>query len=92
VPVAGIPVTTWSTEPGAVIVTQIDATLEAFFDPSSASRTPMADVQAGRTPQQLPRVDPVAIEAARAGLPQASVLVSLAAGRPLHVSLGIAVP
>lgn len=92
VPVAGIPVTTWSTEPGAVIVTQIDATLEAFFDPSSATRTPMAEVRAGRTPQQLPRVDPVAIEAARAGLPQASVLVSLAAGRPLHVSLGIAVP
>lgn len=91
VPVAGIPVTTWSTNPGDVIVTQIEASLEAYFDPASAVRTALVDVRAGRAPAALPLVDPAAIEDARAGLPQASVVVSLAAGRPLHVSLGIEV-
>lgn len=92
VPVAGIPVTTWSAGPGDVVVTEIDATLEAYFDPASATRVARAQVLAGRSPDVLPLVDPVAIEDARAGLPQASVAISLAAGRPLHVSLGIDVP
>jgi hypothetical protein len=92
VPVSRVPITTWSSGPGDVITTQIEASLEAFFDPASASRTALADVRAGRAPTALPQVDPVAIEDARAGLAQASVAVSLAAGRPLHVSLGIEVP
>lgn len=92
VPVAGIPVTTWSTEPGSVVVTQIEARLEAYFDPASGLRSPLAAVQAGRAPSSLPLVDPEAIESARAGLPQASVAISLAAGRPLHISLGIDIP
>lgn len=92
VPVAGVPVTTWSTEPGDVIVTQIQAELQAVVDPASVTRTPQAALQMGRAPAVLPLVDPVAIEAARAGLPQASVLVNLAAGRPLHVSLGVDLP
>lgn len=89
VPVAGIPVTTWSAEPGDVIVTQIEVTVEAIADPASMTRTPQADVAAGRAPLLLPLVDPAAVETARAGLPQASMVVSLAAGRPLHVSLEI---
>jgi hypothetical protein len=89
VPVAGIPLSTRSAGPGDVIVTQIDATVEAIADPASVTRTPQADVISGRTPSVRPLVDPVALESARAGLPQASVPVSLAAGRPLHVSLGI---
>ncbi|MGE0348861.1 hypothetical protein [Hydrogenophaga sp.] len=89
VPVAGIPVTTWSAGPGDVIVTQIEATVEAIADPASVTRTPQADVIAGRISFAQPLVDPAAIETARAGLPQASAPVSLAAGRPLHVSLGI---
>ena len=32
VSVAGIPVTTWSTEPGAVIVTELDVTIQTVFD------------------------------------------------------------
>lgn len=89
VPVAGIPVTTWSAEPGDVIVTQIEVTVEAIADPASATRTPQAHVATGRAPLLLPLVDPAAIETARAGLPQTSTVVSLAAGRPLHVSLAI---
>lgn len=89
VPVAGIPVTTWSTGPGDVVITQIQAELQAVADPARITRTPQATVQLGRAPKTLPLVDPVAIEAARAGLPQASALINLAAGRPLHVSLGV---
>lgn len=89
VPVAGIPVTTWSSGPGDVVVTQIPAELQAVVDPFSVTRTPQSVLQAGRAPTAFPLVDPAAIETARAGLPQASVLVSLAAGRPLHVSLGV---
>ena len=92
VPVAGIPVTTWSSEPGDVVVTQMPAEVQAVVDPASVTRTPQSVLQAGRTPSALPLVDPAAIETARAGLPQASVLVSLAAGRPLHVSLGVDLP
>lgn len=92
VPVAGIPVTTWSAEPGDVIVTQIEVTVEAIAEPASLTRTSQLDVAAGRAPLLLPLVDPVAIETARAGLPQASTVVSLAAGRPLFVSLEIPLP
>ncbi len=92
VPVAGIPVTTWSTEPGDVIVTQMSAELQAVADPVSVVRTPQGAVQMGRSPSVLPVVDPSAIESAREGLPQASALIGLAAGRPLHISLGIDLP
>jgi hypothetical protein len=92
VPVAGIPVTTWSTGPGNVVVTQIQAELQAVADPARVTRHRPATVQLGRAPKVLPLVDPVAIEAASAGLPQASALISLAAGRPLHVSLGVNLP
>jgi hypothetical protein len=91
VPVAGVPVTTWSTEPGAVVVSEIPATLETVFDPASGRRTPAAAVHAGQTPPALPLVDPDAIEAARAGLPQATRAVQLAAGRSLHLAMTIAV-
>ena len=38
VPVAGVPVTTWSDDPTAVIVTEIAASLEAVFDPAAGPR------------------------------------------------------
>lgn len=92
VPVVGIPVTTWSTEPDAVIVSEISATLEAAFDANSGVRTSAADLAAGRTPAVLPVVNPDDLEDAFAGLPQADAPVMLAAGRPLHVSLQITLP
>ena len=92
VPVAGVPVTTWSTEPGAVVVTEIPATLEAVFDPGAGRRTPASVVRAGPPPPGQPLVDPDAIESARAGLPQVSRAVQLAAGRSLALPLTIALP
>ena len=92
VPVAGVPVTTWSTEPDAVIVTEIPVTLEAVFDPNAGQRAPALAVREGRAPVELPMVDPEALENARAGLPQAATPVSLAAGRSLSLSLQITLP
>jgi hypothetical protein len=92
VPVVGIPITTWSTAPDAVIVTEIAATLECVFAVDRGTRVSAADVGAGRAPASLPLVDPSALEAEAAGLPQVSAPVMLAAGRPLHLALQIALP
>ena len=82
-PVAGVPITTWSTEPGAVVVTEIPASLECYFDAVTGTRTAAADVRAGIVPGRLPLPDPQAIENGRAALPQSIVPVVLAAGRAL---------
>ena len=92
VPVSGVPVTTWSDDPNAVIVSEIAASLEAVFDPAAGQRTPEAIVLSGASDVTQPVVDPDAIEAARVGLPQTAAAVSLAAGRALSVSLQITLP
>jgi hypothetical protein len=92
VPVAGVPITTWSTEPGAVVVSEISASLECYFDPAMGTRAPAADVRAGIAPAGHPLPDPQAIENGRAALPQAIVPVVLAAGRAFSVEISIAVP
>jgi hypothetical protein len=92
VPVAGVPVTTWSDEPGAVVVTQISGSVECYFDPAAGTRTPAATLREGRAPLDPPLADPQAIEDGRAGLPQSIVPVVLAAGRALSVAISITVP
>ena len=92
VPAAGVPITTWSTEPGAVVVTEIPASLECYFDPAVGTRTAAADVRAGLAPVSLPLVDPQAIENGRAVLPQSITPVVLAAGRALGVTISVTVP
>jgi hypothetical protein len=92
VPVAGVPITTWSTEPGAVVVTEISASLECYFDAANGTRTPIANVRAGIAPASRPLPDPDAIESGRAALPQATVPVVLAAGRAFNVEVSITVP
>jgi hypothetical protein len=92
VPVAGVPITTWSTEPGAVVVTEIPASLECYFDPATGTRTPAADVRAGIAPVSQTLPDPQAIEDGRAALPQAIVPVVVAAGRGVNVEVSITVP
>ena len=92
VPVAGVPITTWSTEPGAVVVTEIPASLECYFDAGIGTRTAAANVRAGIAPVTLPLPDPQAIENGRAALPQSIVPIVLAAGRALSVTISIAVP
>lgn len=92
VPVAGIPVTTWSTDEDAVVVTHVDATLEVIFDPVAGTRTPMATVRAGLAPRHPPRVDPDDIESRRAALPRAQQDISLAARGALNLNLGLDLP
>jgi hypothetical protein len=92
VPVAGVPVTTWSTEPGAVVVTEIAGSLECYFDSATGTRTSAANVRAGIAPDHPPLPDPQAIETARATLPQSTTPVVLAAGRPLAVAISVNVP
>jgi hypothetical protein len=92
VPVAGVPVTTWSTEPGAVVVTEIAASLECYFDAASGTRTTAANVRAGIAPRDPPLPNPQATEDARAGLPQSTTPLLLAAGRALAVAVTLAVP
>lgn len=89
--VPGVPVTTWSDDPGAVVVTELAAELDWIFDPAAGRRTPLAAVQAGRAPAALPLVDPDALEA-DALLPRATRAVALAAGRPLSLSLALPLP
>lgn len=92
VAVPGVPVTTWSNEPGAVVALEINATLDAVFDPATGSRTPITQVRAGTAPVVLPTVDPDDLQARRAGLPGASLPVSLAAARTAALSVSIAGP
>lgn len=89
VPVVGIPITTWSTEPDAVVVSEISATIQAAFDAASGTSLSAAQLAAGIAPANAPGVNPTALEEDFAGLPQAGTNVMLAAGRPLHVSLQI---
>ena len=92
VPVAGIPVTTWSTEPDAVVVSEIAATLECYFDPAAGTRPAASVVRAGTPPRTLPLPDPQVLEEVRASLPQTTAPVMLAAGRAVTVAIAVAVP
>jgi hypothetical protein len=92
VPVAGVPITTWSTEPGAVVITEIPASLECYFDAAVGTRTPAASVRAGIAPVNLPLPDPQAIENGRAALPQSIVPAVLAAGHAFNVAISVTVP
>jgi hypothetical protein len=92
VPVSGVPVTTWSTEPDAVVVTEIAGSLECYVDAAGATRTPAANVRAGMAPDHPPLPDPQAIDDARATLPQSITPVVLAAGRSIAVAITVTVP
>ena len=92
VAVPGVPVTTWSDEPGVVVALEINATLDAVFDPAVGTRTAIARVRAGSAPAALPTVDPDELQARRAALPGASVPVTLAAARSATLNLSLALP
>ena len=92
VAVPGVPVTTWSDEPGAVVALEINAQLDAVFDPAAGTRLPMAQVRAGTAPATLPAVDPDDLHARRATLPGTSAPVVLAAARAAALTLSIAWP
>ncbi|QSA98389.1 hypothetical protein [Methylococcus sp. EFPC2] len=92
VPVAGVPVTTFSDNPDAVLISEIEVRLQALFDPATGSRTPMAQVRAGRAPQRLPSVDPAALEDAAAALPQTERNLAIAARRAQSLSMNLSLP
>lgn len=94
-PVPGVPVTTWSDDPDEVVVTELAARVEWCFDPApgaAGTRTPAAQVRAGRAPAVLPLVDPDDLESRAAALPNATLDVALAAGRSQSFSLPLALP
>ena len=73
VAVPGIPTTTFDAGDGPVLATEVDISLETFFDPSQVGSTP----------------DPDALEANRAGLRSSSTPARLAAGRVLATRLEV---
>ncbi|HQZ02048.1 MAG TPA: hypothetical protein PL024_10660 [Thauera sp.] len=89
VPVVGVPVTTWSEDEDAVVVTSIAAIVEVYFDPALGTRTPIVNVRSGREPIGAPPPDPADIEARRATLPMVQHNVSLAARGALNLNLGL---
>lgn len=92
VPVVGVPVTTFSEEEGAVVASEIEVALEAAFDPATGTRTPLDRVHAGRAPETLPLVDPVALESAIDALPRVEASLSIAARRDVRRTLTLDLP
>ena len=91
-PVAGVPITTWSDDAAAVVVTEIDVRVQAFFVPASGLRTTQAAANAGRPPAVLPSPDPDRLAtdpAVRAGVPAD---LAIAARRARAVRLVVALP
>ena len=92
VAVPGIAVTTWSDDPGEVVAFETAASVQLLFDPAAGTRTPAAQVVAGKPPATLPCVDPDAIAANAASLNSVSANASLATGRSQPLSLTLALP
>jgi hypothetical protein len=92
VPVVGVPVTTFSDDANAVVISEINVTLHAAFDPLSGSRTHAAQVREGRPPAVLPVVDPSALESAFNALPRTQLALNIAARRSQSVLLSLNLP
>lgn len=93
VAVAGVPVTTWSQDPHAVVVNAIHAQLEVSVEIAALQRTSIADVRNGHVPAALSPPDPDLLEAgAGAGFHRQVVDVVLAAGRSQSVSFALVLP
>jgi hypothetical protein len=89
VPVAGVPVTTFGESAGAVVTSEIEVVVQGVFDAAVGSRVADADVRGGKPPATLPMVDPAALEAAAATLPNSQQTLSIAARRSQSVNLVI---
>jgi len=89
VPVVGVPVTTFSDDANAVVISEIAVTLQAAFSGASGSRTAAAQVRAGRAPETPPVVDPDALETAFDTLPRTQLALNIAARRSQSVSLSL---
>lgn len=92
VPVAGVPVTTFSEDENSVVSNEIDVVLQVIFDPATGQLTPAAQVRDGRPPAALPLVNPGALEAAAETLPGTTRNIAIAARRVQTLSLSVLLP
>ena len=92
VPVAGVPVTTFSEDENSVVSNEIDVVLQVIFDPATGQRAPAAQVRNGRPPATLPQVDPLALEAAANTLPGTTRNIAIAARRVQTLTLSVPLP
>jgi len=91
VPVAGVPVTTFSEDENAVVITQIDVSLQVIFDPAQGTRTAPDLVARGGRPPRIPLVDPDRLEATP-DLPTTNQALSIAARRTQSLSVVVTLP
>ncbi len=89
-PVAGVPITTWSSDPGAVVATEIAVRLRAFFVPAVGVRTTQAAADAGRPPSLLPAPDPDRLATDPAVRVSDPAELAIAAGGARAVRLAVA--
>jgi len=92
IPVAGVPVTTFSEDEESVVSNEIDVVLQVIFDPATGQLTPAAHVRDGRPPATLPLVNPAALEAAASTLPGTTRNIAIAARRVQTLSLSVLLP
>jgi hypothetical protein len=92
VPVAGVPITTWGADDGDVVVTEIAATVQAIHVAALGTRTPAAQVAAGRAPAALPCPDPDVLGSHPQRVAAAPQPVALAARRGARVALTLNLP
>jgi hypothetical protein len=93
VPVAGVPVTTWSDDPAAVVIHAIQAQLEVTVDLAALQATAPEDVRNGKVPADRPPADPDLLEAGSgAGFHRQRVDVELSAGASQSHAFALVLP
>lgn len=90
-PVVGVPMLTFGEGEDAVVVDEIQVTVQAVFDPDAGSRIPPGEMESGRAPPP-PAVDPDALEADADTLPNTAQPVAIAAGRSQSIALTLDLP
>lgn len=89
--VVGVPVMTFGEDDEAVIVSAINVTLEAVFDPAVGTRLPAGSINAGRAPP-WPAVDPADLESRIDSLPNATRSLAIAARSTRSVAMTLELP
>lgn len=93
VAVPGVPVTTWSDDPGDVVIHELSVELEATVARGAPQRTAMADVLAGRAPALPVAVDPDRLETGSAAdVLRQRMALAIAAGRSQTLAFALAIP
>ena len=92
VPVAGVPVTTWSQDEGDPVSTETPARVRVFFVPAQGSVTPRAAVLAGLPPARLPQPDPDTLAGHPDAIASAPLDLLLAARRGQSLAVVLTLP